>query len=91
MNGEEKYTLSVVQKNLEQVALTLQRENMSASALLQCSHSLALWAMVHGLNHTIKAKKDVAFVEAFWGLCQTYGIKLKEKDKIEVFVHFLRT
>jgi hypothetical protein len=90
MKNDEEYTLSDVQKNLEHVAQTLQRENMSMSALLQCNQSLKLWTVVHNLNSMIKKKKDNGLVEAFWGLCQTYGINLKERDKVEIFVHFLR-
>jgi len=90
MQKNSAYTLADVQSNLEYVAATLKREGMPVSAILQCSHSLIIWIKAHGLNGTIKAPKDMCFIEAFWGLCETFGIKLREKDKIEVVVHFLR-
>jgi len=84
-----KYTLMNVQENLEAVVRATKEENIPPSLTLQASHTLWIWAEAHNMIDRITSSKDAELIEPFWGLCESYGIQLSDKEKNEIFENFL--
>jgi hypothetical protein len=84
-----KYTLADLQPNIESIVRAKKEENIKPCLALQANATLWVWADAHNMTQKIITSKDIALVEPFWGLLETFDIKLTDEEKKEIFQNFL--